>query len=365
MRKNFFMTAFYIISTRSKSGRNIFKIGICSRTAIGLLSRYSTYFMEPIIFYFQHLGDDAIKIENNIKNYFYDQRINNCRGHKSEWINIKYSKLYEYVKQIIPNGSNIIIDKFNNIDISQIREIDHGLKKAFRHNVGIHSHAIHARNIIKFTFDFNDLVNLDQYEYDYDKLSICSDLNKNEYIAYRKYILLKKTGVSDRRINSLSIKNYFYNEIYVDRFNILFGYKNFDDYHTDPYSIELEKQRINIVVDLVNRIIGKKFKQLNDDNLKCVEISTSQYNTAVKDIGKNSIFYKNLVNNSFLFFNCVRKCSDTMASRCYTKTIKAILLLYNIIFIQDKAIRVGRKTVRPYLLYVNKEIRDIALSINN
>ena len=108
--------AFYIISTESRGKRKIFKIGIYAGDIYSLLSRYTTYFIKSlVIHYFQYL-DNAAKIETNIKEKFYDKRLNNCNGNKTEWIKIKYEKLYKYVKNIIASSKNIIVDKYANIN---------------------------------------------------------------------------------------------------------------------------------------------------------------------------------------------------------------------------------------------------------
>ena len=90
--------AFYVISTVKKTKKNIFKIGIHTGDIYSLLSRYITYFPNPIIHYFQYLDKEADEVEDKLKLKFYDNRIDNLHGNKSEWVNLNYNILHKSMK---------------------------------------------------------------------------------------------------------------------------------------------------------------------------------------------------------------------------------------------------------------------------
>ena len=107
--------AFYVITTIRKLKKNVFKIGVHTGDIYKLISRYITHIPNLIIYYFQYL-DDANYVESKLKHKFYDERIYNFYGNKSEWINIKYDKLYKSIKHYSSSNSGIIVDKHTNID---------------------------------------------------------------------------------------------------------------------------------------------------------------------------------------------------------------------------------------------------------
>lgn len=189
-------SAFYVITTSDRSKRNIFKIGIHSGSVNSLISRYTTYFPELSIYYFQYI-DDALIIENKIKYHFFENRIININGNRSEWINIKYKILYDYIKTIIPDNYNIIIDIETGKNIvSQL------IKKKIGQNRS--KNVDDTRHLVsKYNITVDDLIDINEFEYDFDYLCNESNLDKNQYTAYIKYKLLQENSIVDYKNNSL------------------------------------------------------------------------------------------------------------------------------------------------------------------
>lgn len=73
----------YIISTFEQLNNNIFKIGKHNGTRSKLLSRYTTYLINPIIFYFRPVNDYGV-VENKIKSELKKFRIKNNNGNYTE-----------------------------------------------------------------------------------------------------------------------------------------------------------------------------------------------------------------------------------------------------------------------------------------
>ena len=91
---------FYIVSTRRRAAKNMYKIGRHKGNKKKLQSRYVTYLVHPIIFFF-HETKNAFDIEKMVKEKLYNHRIANEDGHKTEWVNLSLGVLFERVWEII------------------------------------------------------------------------------------------------------------------------------------------------------------------------------------------------------------------------------------------------------------------------
>lgn len=349
--------AFYIISTKNHSKKNTFKIGIHSGTIEKLISRYTTYFPHPIVYYFQFINDAAI-IENKIKYHFYNNRITNHNGGKTEWVIIEYQYLYNYVKKIIVSKSNIIVDKLDNIKPPK-KIYKRGRKSCSPkfYNMGVYEQ-------LQYDITVNDLINCNEFKYDFDYLSNKSNLTRDQYIAYKKYLLLQKMDIDEYENNEQFQKNitlFFDNEKFIDRYCVLFCYNVLDDFNLDPDSKKIEKNRIEIITDLVNRLTNNHDVVLMDDDLVDVNISNAQYIKAINDIANNSIYFKNEAENRALFFKKKGKFKelDEKNQIFYSKTVAALLESYNIGLKINKRIKVKGKLEYVYSLSVDQQIRDI------
>ncbi|AGC01551.1 helicase [Acanthamoeba polyphaga moumouvirus] len=240
--------AFYIISTKNKSKKNIFKIGIHTGTVYSLLSRYVTYIMNPIVHYFQYINE-AASIEKNLKNELYDYRQENGFGNKSEWVKMPYELLYEHVRSHITHNYNIVVDKYGGIDLPK----NHVRKILYNKN-----NTSDKDNV----FDKKDkgklLSNIDETKYkisDLMKKQSQNKLTKQEKLILEKHFFKKTFGIKSTK-NKKEFEN-FYEEFHdkdicVKRFENYFQYKNNYDNDTeiDDYNNGKEKVRQKIVTPL-------------------------------------------------------------------------------------------------------------------
>ena len=104
------MESIYIISTLKKSKINKYKIGRHTGTQRKLLSRYRTYLIDPIIYYFRPVNN-FVWFENKIKSELNEYLIRDEDNIKTEWIILKLSKLINAIDNIIETN-----DDHNNSD---------------------------------------------------------------------------------------------------------------------------------------------------------------------------------------------------------------------------------------------------------
>ena len=332
--------AFYVISTFKKTQKNIFKIGIHTGDIYSLLSRYITYFPNPIIHYFQYLDKEADEVENKLKLKLYDNRIDNLHGNKTEWVNLNYNILYKSMKQIIVSNKGIIIDKYANIN-----PVIKSKRKKGRKCQNIKTKK-------KYDITFQDLVDIDESEYDFDELCNSIKLTGDQYIAHRKYMLLNKIGVCEYEDNEefISLAEKFFNkEQHIDRFENLFELSNHgisDD----------EKRRIEIVKDFVKIIFG--FDEFTMNDIMDVEISNKKYLKIIKNMKKKSIYFLNEEECHGLFFKGKIKFQTDNNVR-YMAIIKTIMDMYGVCFGCHKRSRTNGKREYSYLLTINTELYDL------
>lgn len=110
----------YIISTLKRSNDHIFKIGKHTGTRTKLMSRYATYLIDPIIFYFQPVINYGL-VENKIKSKLKKFRIVNNNGKRTEWIKLELIDLMRCITKIVDYYTN----KYKIIEI----ETEHNIFK--------------------------------------------------------------------------------------------------------------------------------------------------------------------------------------------------------------------------------------------
>jgi len=91
------MSSFYVISTQNKSGKNKYKLGRHTGSEKLLRSRYRTYLINPVIFYFGRVINPII-IEANMFDALKDFIIYDENGIKTEWVCLE---LYKIIQDVI------------------------------------------------------------------------------------------------------------------------------------------------------------------------------------------------------------------------------------------------------------------------
>lgn len=94
------MKAIYIISSKENAKKNIYKPGIHSGTENKLISRYSTYLINPKIYYFKYVKN-AGHIENILKSKLKMNRLTNNKGNRTEWVSMNLKILITKIEKII------------------------------------------------------------------------------------------------------------------------------------------------------------------------------------------------------------------------------------------------------------------------
>lgn len=90
----------YVISTEADSKINKYKIGNHTGSQKKLLSRYQTYLINPIIFYYRPVHNWTI-IDSEIKSKLHDYRIQTNDGTVTEWFQLQLSDIIFHIEEII------------------------------------------------------------------------------------------------------------------------------------------------------------------------------------------------------------------------------------------------------------------------
>jgi len=91
---------FYIISYYERAIKGYYKGGITENTLIELMTRYQTYFIEPILYYMIRVTNFE-KFETHLFDHLKDHVINYKCGNKSEWINLPLHEIIKAVEFLI------------------------------------------------------------------------------------------------------------------------------------------------------------------------------------------------------------------------------------------------------------------------
>lgn len=102
------MFAVYLISTAEKAKKNEYKFGKHKGTVSDLISRYTTYLIRPII-YFYCVVNNNVFIENLVKKQYKKYRICSEKGTHTEWFKLELTELVNKITLII-NEHNCIDD---------------------------------------------------------------------------------------------------------------------------------------------------------------------------------------------------------------------------------------------------------------
>src|SRR3982750_2094204 len=94
------MESLYVISTLKKSKKNEYKAGRHTGTQAELISRYATYLINPIIFYFRPTNN-ATLIEKIFKKKMISHREININDNLTEWITLDLPSITTEFESII------------------------------------------------------------------------------------------------------------------------------------------------------------------------------------------------------------------------------------------------------------------------
>ena len=231
------------------------------------------------------------------------------------------------------------------------------------------------KNVAKILADIDET----KKENDLNKLLAKQKANKStedDKLAIKKIYFNKAFGIKNTADKKQFIK--FYNkyskrEIDVIRYEMLFGYRAFDEHSDiDTYDTGKEKVRHKIIFDIVARLMGNnKKKKFKSDKLVDVKIDNKQYAERIQDIANNSLYFKDEIKHRPLFFkskkinkpnqNNIAKNIDknNKNNMYYMRIIQSLLEKYCIDFVTTKRQKIKGEEIRSYTLSINKDIKNI------
>ena len=133
-------------------------------------------------------------------------------------------------------------------------------------------------------------------------------------------------------------------------------FKDNDDSDND----NTELLQCTIVNDFINRLLGKNKESYDPNELINITISDNQFNKAVNDISKNSIYFGNEKSNRKLFLEIDydHKPIEERDTKYYFDVMKSIFKLYGI-NLSMKRRKINSKYHLAYLLSVDKDMKNI------
>ncbi len=219
--------------------------------------------------------------------------------------------------------------------------------------------------------EIEQLITIDLSKYKIPELiqkQSSNKLNEIEKLVLKKHFFMKDLGlnskIKDKKLREL-LNEYLDDRTAIRRYEILFGYHK--EIKKDNIFNEKEKAKIAIIIDLVNRLIGKKYTKLTDNIFKNgskqhIIIENKQYNKAISDIIDNSIYFKDEEKNRALFYSRpgrFKPATDKESRIAYAKRIQNLLNSYNINLKSFERKSKNGKRGFTYSLCVDEQIRDI------
>lgn len=212
------------------------------------------------------------------------------------------------------------------------------------------------------------LANIDETEYDLQKLLVKQKENKlidREKLVLKKMFFNKTFGIKNTKNKEDFVKffrEFSKEEPVLRKTEKLFRHKSiYDGNEIDNFNDGKDKARHNTVFDIVDKLLEQNKKVYQYDELIDINIDNAQYNRAINDIAKNSIYFKDEQKNRPLFFKPKGKINhvDDKNNIYYMKIIKSILGQYGIIFTANGQKRDNETKKYVYLLSVDKRIKEI------
>lgn len=114
------MNAFYIVSTKKRAQKDKYKIGIHTGSKTLLMSRYATYLIKPIVYYFIYMNDNYY-VEKTLLEKFDKYRITNIFGNQTEWINLELNDIISIFNNVY---NELILDYYRYNKISNINKLN-------------------------------------------------------------------------------------------------------------------------------------------------------------------------------------------------------------------------------------------------
>lgn len=115
------MSYLYVVSNPEHIQVNKYKIGIHTGSLDDFLKRYITYLPEVQILLFLCITN-AKEIETDLKKLFDEERVNNIKGNKSEWIQIPLEAILSVVADYMKNYNNLTDEERKEIELRKVQQ---------------------------------------------------------------------------------------------------------------------------------------------------------------------------------------------------------------------------------------------------
>ena len=202
--------------------------------------------------------------------------------------------------------------------------------------------------------------NIAKLEYKQSK----SQLSAEEKLVLKLHFFKKKFAIGEVSQEDLGkmLETLLDKEGTLSSTSFLFGYKKLPKDKIDTLENGKERARQNIVIDLIEYLIGEELDEVTVDKVNCT-LSQEQYDKAIKHIQKDSKYFKDEQMNRMLFFknnNKTKFTDDNSKIKCVA-IINSLLGRYSIKLRKGKAkISQGVKKFE-YSLSVDKQMMDIII----
>ena len=214
------------------------------------------------------------------------------------------------------------------------------------------------------------LSEINESEYDIQKLIGKQKKNKlteNDKLVLRKMFFNKRFGIKNtedeeefmRFFNDFSKK-----ELTVKKYERLNKYKSMNDNNDDEFdnvNDGKEKTRHIMLFDILNRFPQKNGVKITNTKSLNITMTNDQYVKSIKNIAKNSIYFKNEAKNRALFFKSKGKLKPINKKNqiYYTRIIQSLLNSYGIILVANGQKQINGIRKYSYSLSVDEQIKNI------
>lgn len=261
------MEAIYVISDVLNSKNNKYKIGRHSGPQSKLLSRYRTYFPNPVIYFYFETESDSSEIEKIIHQKLDQYRIKNDNENNSEWFNCSLFSIIKNILELVPENSlyinlqdvKIIIDKYENIKSTS--------------------------NLIT---NSTDLVNFDNLNSPANSANFINFVNSNSPNSPDSPKLSNSSNSSTKEeIEELNSSDYESAEenVNISDTETKFLLDDFDnDNEIENLDTEIIKNTESEIQQVLVNFISEKSKTISSENLNQIQIDISKSNSTLEEV---------------------------------------------------------------------------------
>lgn len=217
--------------------------------------------------------------------------------------------------------------------------------------------------------EIDTMIKLDESKYNIKELNTKqtkNQLDEIEKLVLKKYYFKKKLGIKKEIDNDemrFLLDKFLDKQYLLERYETLFGYKKISETNYDSKGKNKERIKRKIIIDFVNRLLGKNFDTLDDNKFDHIIIEHDKYNKAINDIINNSMYFKDEEKYRPLFGKKSGKLKSNpknkKAIQYYVNTLIDILKNYNMTLKVERYYKQKGARLCTHSLSVDKQVKDI------